>query len=137
MHELSVCYAMLDEVERIALENCASRVTRIIVKIGPLSGVESDLLRRAYPLAAAGTIAQRAELEIERADIIIRCSECGVESHAAPNRLLCASCGGFQTRVVSGDEMILQRVELADLVRSSNPAANPNLSSASGNPDSR
>lgn len=137
MHELSVCYAMLDEVERIALEKSASRVTRIVVKIGPLSGIESDLLRRAYPLAAAGTIAQRAELEIERADIIVQCSECGVESHVPPNRLLCAVCGGFQTRIISGDEMILQRVELADLVQSSNPAADPDRLSASGNLDSR
>ena len=62
MHELSVCLSLLDEVKRVARENNAGSVTRIVVKIGPLSGVEPDLLRNAYPIAAAGTIAEEAEL---------------------------------------------------------------------------
>jgi [NiFe] hydrogenase assembly HybE family chaperone len=58
MHELSVCLSLLREVERIARENNAGRVTRISVTVGPLSGVEPDLLRNAYPLAVAGTVVQ-------------------------------------------------------------------------------
>lgn len=137
MHELSVCYAMLDEVERIAAEKCAATVSRIVVKIGPLSGVEPELLLRAYPLAAAGTIAGRAQLVIEQADITVRCSQCEAESKATPNRLLCASCGDFRTIVVSGDEMILQRVELEDIVYASGPPADPDCKSASTRPGSR
>ena len=113
MHELSVCLALLEEVQRVAAENDASEVTRIVVTIGPLSGVEPDLLRNAYPLAVTGTIAEKAELEIEPADIIVRCSECGAESAATPNRLLCGECGDYKTNLVSGDEMILARVELS------------------------
>ena len=113
MHELSVCLALLEEVQRVAAENDASEVTRIVVTIGPLSGVEPDLLRNAYPLAVTGTIAENAELEIEPADIVVRCSECGAESAATPNRLLCGECGDYKTNLVSGDEMILARVELS------------------------
>lgn len=113
MHELSVCLALLEEVQRVAAENDASEVTRIVVTIGPLSGVEPDLLRNAYPLAVTGTIAEKAELEIEPADIVVRCSECGAESAATPNRLLCGECGDYKTNLVSGDEMILARVELS------------------------
>ena len=65
MHELAVCQSLLEEVKRVARENGAASVTRIVLKVGPLSGVEADLLRNAYPLAAAGTIAEDAELEIE------------------------------------------------------------------------
>ena len=36
----------------------AGRVARIELDVGPLSGVEPDLLRRAYPLAIAGTCEQ-------------------------------------------------------------------------------
>jgi len=115
MHELSVCLSLLEEVKRVARENNAGSVTRIIVKIGPLSGVEPDLLRNAYPIAAAGTIAEDAELEIEATSIVVSCSQCGGESPATANRLLCAHCGDYRTRLLSGDEMILQSLELDDI----------------------
>ena len=113
MHELSVCLALLEEVKRVAAEHGAGEVTRITVTIGPLSGVEADLLRNAYPIAAAGTLAENAELEIEPSDIVVRCSQCGAESSARPNRLLCGECGDYRTNLVSGDEMVLKRVEMA------------------------
>lgn len=112
MHELSVCLSLLQQVDAIARERGATRVTRIELKIGPLSGVEADLLRNAYPLAAAGTVAEHAELQISAAPVAVRCSICGAETEAQANRLLCGSCGDFRTTVISGDEMILQRVEL-------------------------
>jgi len=115
MHELSVCMSLLDQVRTIADERGAGRVTRIELRVGPLSGVEPDLLRQAYPLAAAGSIAADAELVIEDAEIVVSCTQCGAESDAKPNMLLCPSCGDFRTNVISGDEMILQRVELDDL----------------------
>jgi len=115
MHELSVCLSLLEEVKRVARENNAGSVTRIIVKIGPLSGVEPDLLRNAYPIAAAGTIAEDAELEIEATSIVVSCSQCGGESSATANKLLCAHCGDYRTKLLSGDEMILQSLELDDI----------------------
>lgn len=112
MHELSVCLALLEQVQRIAAERNATSVSKVVLQIGPLSGVEAGLLRNAYPLAAAGTVAEEAELVIENAGIVVSCSECGQESPATPNRLLCAHCGGFRTRIASGDEMILKSLEL-------------------------
>jgi len=112
VHELSVCLSLLEQVQAIATERDASVVTRIELKVGPLSGVESDLLRNAWPVASAGTIAVDAEFIIDEAEIIVRCSACKAETLAKPNRLICADCGDFRTTVVSGDEMILQRVEL-------------------------
>ena len=115
MHELSVCLSLLREVERIARENNAGRVTKIAVTIGPLSGVEPGLLQNAYPMAVAGTIAEDAEFQIEVAGVVVKCSQCGAESAAKPNRLLCAECGDFRTNLVSGDEMVLKSLELDDI----------------------
>lgn len=112
MHELSICQALLDQVERIAQEHGASRVERILLQVGPLSGVEPLLLQHAYPLAAAGTVAEHATLVIEPAPVRVRCSDCGSECDAAPNRLLCAACGGWRTRLISGDQMLLANLEL-------------------------
>lgn len=112
MHELSVCIGLLEQVERIARDREGMTVSRLCIKLGPLSGIEPQLLRHAYPLAAAGGVAQHAELTIDASDVIVHCSQCGADSHVAPNRLLCSTCGDFRTRIVTGDEMILERVEL-------------------------
>ena len=112
MHELSICLSLLDQVERIARDHGADRVERILLRIGPLSGVEAPLLANAYPLAAAGTIAEYATLDIEPAVIRVKCTACGAETEAEPNRLICGACGDWHTRLVSGDEMLLANLEL-------------------------
>ncbi len=112
MHELSVCQAMLDQVALIADRHRARGVSNIIVRIGPLSGVEPDLLAQAFPIARAGTIAEDAKLVIESMPIRVRCDRCGAESEVEANRLLCRQCGGHRTRVISGDELLLASVEL-------------------------
>lgn len=113
MHELSVCQSLLDQVQRIASDHGADRVERIVLRIGPLSGVEGPLLRNAFPLAAAATVAEHAVLEIEPAPVRVHCITCGAETDATPNRLLCGACGDWHTRLVSGDEMLLARLELS------------------------
>jgi hydrogenase nickel incorporation protein HypA/HybF len=115
MHELSLCLALMEQVENIAREHRAGRVERIVLKLGPLSGAEAPLLEHAWPLAAAGTLAELAELVIESAPVMVHCSGCGADSKAVPNRLLCGHCGDYRTRLVSGDEMLLARVELSQL----------------------
>ena len=115
MHELSICIALMQQVERVAREHHAGGVGRIVLQVGPLSGVEAPLLQRAWPLAATGTVAEDAELLIETVPVTVRCTECDVVSEVAPNRLLCASCGDFRTHLVSGDEMLLATMELLQL----------------------
>ncbi|HHJ13648.1 MAG TPA: hydrogenase maturation nickel metallochaperone HypA, partial [Gammaproteobacteria bacterium] len=57
MHELSVCQALIDQLRGIATGHRAHRIARVRLVLGPLSGVEPDLLQRAWPLASAGGIA--------------------------------------------------------------------------------
>jgi hydrogenase nickel incorporation protein HypA/HybF len=103
---------MLVEIEAVAMQNHATRVHRVKLQIGPLSGVEPQLLQQAFPIAAAGSIAERAVLDIEILPVRVRCNECGAETEAAANKLLCAKCGHWQTRLISGDEMLLASLEL-------------------------
>ncbi len=112
MHELSVCLALTRKVAAIAEEHGASRIERIRLLVGPLSGIETALLEHAFPLAATGTPAEGARLEIETAPVVVACTVCGAETGCAPNRLLCGTCGDFRTRVVTGDEMLLESLDL-------------------------
>lgn len=112
MHELSVCQGMLSQVSSIAAEHGARAVTSITVQLGPLSGVEPDLLVQAFSVASAGTIADGAELQLDSLPIRVHCEACGAETDASANRLLCAECGDWHTRLVSGDELLLASLEL-------------------------
>ncbi len=112
MHELALCEALLRQVEEIAEQHRARSVTRILVRYGPLSGVEPALLQQAYTIAAAGTRAAEADLVLEESPVRVRCDACGAETDAAVNRLICGACGDWHTRLVSGDEMLLASLEL-------------------------
>ncbi|MBI5041850.1 MAG: hydrogenase maturation nickel metallochaperone HypA [Gammaproteobacteria bacterium] len=112
MHELSVCQALVRQLDDIVQRERAVRITQVVVCIGPLSGVEAQLLRQAYPVASAGTAAANAELVLETLPIRVACESCGAESEATVNRLICGVCGDYHTRLLSGDELLLAQVEL-------------------------
>ncbi len=112
MHELSVCQGLLDQVARVASDHGAVGVTRIVVRVGPLSGVVPQLLEQAFPLARAGTIAAEAALAIEELPVRVHCDGCGADTDAKPNRLLCGECGDWHTQLIGGDELLLASVEL-------------------------
>ena len=112
MHEFAVCQDMLQQIESIAAEEQAAAVDVVIVRIGPLSGIEAHLLSQAFPLAAAGTVAEKAELIVEALPIKVKCQLCGAETEAKPNRLVCGECGDYHTQLLSGDEMLLASLEL-------------------------
>ena len=112
MHELAICRSIIDQVTAIAVEHNAQQVDRIYLKIGPLSGVEPDLLRSAFPIASARSVASKAVLEIDSSPVRVRCKSCNAESEVAINKMICSRCGDWQTQVISGDELLLERVEL-------------------------
>jgi hydrogenase nickel incorporation protein HypA/HybF len=67
---------------------------------------------------AAGTSCDAAIVEIEEVPVKVLCTICGSTSDARANRLLCASCGAWRVALVSGDEMLLARVESAATLNS-------------------
>jgi hydrogenase nickel incorporation protein HypA/HybF len=109
---MSVCQALLMQVDAIARQRGAGTVVAITVEIGPLSGVDPAQLRSAFAVMRIGSSCAAAELLIETAVIEVRCLVCGADSATLVNRLVCRACGGFRTRVIAGDELRLRRVEL-------------------------
>ncbi|MCB1517386.1 MAG: hydrogenase maturation nickel metallochaperone HypA [Hyphomicrobiaceae bacterium] len=112
MHELSVCQGLIGQVERLAAEHKAERVTRILVLVGPLSGVEAPLLERAFTIARMGTLAEDAELEVHEMPVRVWCDACREETEASLNRLVCGKCGDWHVTLRSGDELLLKSVAL-------------------------
>lgn len=124
MHELSVCQALLAQVDDIARARGADSVERIEIEVGPLSGVEPVLLEQAFMVARLKGRTSSSVLGITTTEVIVACETCGARTQVAPNRLLCSVCGSYRTRLVSGDELHLRRVVLQVAARpSSVPSA--------------
>jgi hydrogenase nickel incorporation protein HypA/HybF len=112
MHELAVCQGLIAAVERVAREHRANIVTDVTVRVGVLSGVEPELLQRAFEIARAGTIAHDAHMRIETEPARVVCASCGAENEVALPQLTCAACGDWRVRVMAGDELLLTEVGL-------------------------
>jgi len=111
MHELSICQSLLDQVIQLAKKHQAQQVAKIVVQIGPLSGIVPELLAQAFTIASADTVAHSAELVLETLPVRVHCLSCGAETIVDANRLICAHCGDWQTQLISGDEMLLASIE--------------------------
>ena len=114
MHELAICQALIGQVSDVARKERAAAVSDIYVCVGPLSGVEAPLMENAFPLAAAGTVAGDARLHLEAMPVRVRCEQCGAESEAKVNCLVCGECGDWRTTLLSGDELVLRRVVMGE-----------------------
>ena len=109
MHEYSLVAALARRVEEEARARGATAVTGLRVRIGALAGVEPALLESAFTLCREGLLAG-ASLEIETAEAAWACPRCG-GAIAAGSALRCAACD-VPARLVSGDELLLERIEM-------------------------
>ena len=110
MHEFSIARALLSRIDDEVGKHQATAVHRIRVRVGELSGVEMDLLESAFDLLRPGTSCDRSELELVRVPVVWNCPDCGAAIE--PNGVLrCAECGG-SARLASGDEILLERIEM-------------------------
>ena len=110
MHEYSIVGALLEQVGELAARRDATAVHRLEVRIGELSGVEVELLETAFELFRERTICAGATLEVRPVPARWTCPRCdGPIARGAALR--CPDCAA-PARLVEGDEIILDRVEM-------------------------
>lgn len=111
MHEFSIVSALLDMCEDNARKNDATKVTKVIVKIGKLSGVEPQLLRTAFDTFKEKTMCDGAEFILNIQELVVKCLTCNNESTLDKNVFSCPLCGG-EVKVIDGEDMYLMSLEM-------------------------
>lgn len=111
MHEFSIVQDLLHMCEKNADENNATKITRVEVKIGKLSGVEPHLLQTAFDTFKEKTICDGAEFVINIQPLVVKCVDCGQESVLEQNTFYCPKCEG-SVEVLDGEDMYLMRLEM-------------------------
>lgn len=112
MHEYSIVSALIEQCERYAKENSATKILRVVLKIGTQSGVVPELLESAFNVFKIDSICKDAILEIEISSVIVKCQDCGYEFEPKDYSFLCPKCSSINTKMISGKEMHLMRLEM-------------------------
>ena len=116
MHEMSICLALLEQVEQVLRHQGGARARCITVSYGPLAGIDAESLQLCFSLAREGTSAAGAQLVLEQTPCRIRCRHCGLEEHSLRPFDGCRNCASFEIELLSGRELLLRNVEVEPCV---------------------
>lgn len=112
MHEYSIVQALLNQCEEHAAQNNATKVIKVITKIGVLSGVETHLLQIAFDTFKEGTICAEAEFIQNIQKLKLECKECGNVFEVDEVRYFCEKCESLRVKVLDGEDMYLMSLEM-------------------------
>lgn len=114
MHELGMCEAIVDAVERRAR---GRPVRRLRLQVGTMHRVVPDAFDQAFAMASAGGVARDAEVDLVFLPVRTACKSCGTETESDDFIPLCPRCGSADVEIVQGQELLLESLEYAAEVK--------------------
>lgn len=112
MHELAITESVIDLINREAREKGFKKVLGISLRVGEYSGIIPECIREFFPIAARGSIAQGAELEIVSLPASFRCPDCGYLGAVDRKAACCPQCTSREIRMVSGREFFVDSLKV-------------------------
>lgn len=83
------------------------------MRIGVLSGVDTEALRFAFELAREGTPLAECRLEIESVPLLVYCPECASTHAPDPWNIACPDCIEPPQEILQGRELEIRAFEFA------------------------
>jgi len=114
MHELGIAQNILDIVRQSVSKEQIEAVRGIKVRVGQLSGVVSDSLDFCFTAIVSDTEMQRASLAIEEVPTTSECRDCMHRFPLEEFDFVCPSCRSTNLELISGKELEIVEIELAD-----------------------
>lgn len=112
MHEVGIIESALEVIRREAQAHGATRVERVVLKVGAISGAEPDALRFAFEAVTPGTVADGAELDIELVPARVHCADCQDDFTVEQGYIFeCPRCRAISADIRSGRDLHLARLE--------------------------
>jgi hydrogenase nickel incorporation protein HypA/HybF len=112
MHELSITQNILS----IALDKAnaahASKVSKVNIVIGELSGITSDSVQLYFDLLSKDTLAAEATLSFRQPPTQLVCHNCATSFTVLNGNLTCPNCQQPNTEIVSGREFYVDSIEV-------------------------
>jgi hydrogenase nickel incorporation protein HypA/HybF len=112
MHELSITQSMLELALSEAKKANASRIDKISLIIGEMSGVVDESVKFYFRLLSKDTIARGAELNFTRVPTKARCRNCEHEFILQEFNWVCPRCRLSSLEIIAGSELYLESIEV-------------------------
>jgi hydrogenase nickel incorporation protein HypA/HybF len=113
MHELGIVRRLLTQVRELQAANGSAAVREIRVQLGPLSGVEAELMLTAFQQLRDREALTETILTIESVPLKACCRACAHQFQPLQFRFQCPRCGASDTEITQGDGVILESISLA------------------------
>lgn len=110
MHELGILSSMLSTLDNIMVEEKLTRIEKVVLQVGEISGIVPQFIEECFPAAIYKTKYEDLKLEMEIIPGIARCNECGEEFNAYQHDLKCPKCGGQRLTPLSGREFMIKEI---------------------------
>jgi hydrogenase nickel incorporation protein HypA/HybF len=124
MHEMALARDVVDLVVDYAQKAGADEVRSVYLTIGAGRDVVEDLFEGVFAYLARNTVAEHAELVIQRTPFMVRCNQCGMCFHINvfdKSSWICPACKAeHDYRLISGMEFQVNRIVVTNRCRSSN-----------------
>ena len=111
MHEVSIIQNVIKIVTDKAIENKFTKVNKVSLKIGQLSGVLPESLNFAFKSCIIGTLLESSILVIEKVRAVANCKDCMQQFPIDHFNKLCPSCNKFSSSIISGYELYVNTIE--------------------------
>ena len=112
MHEQGIVEALLELVLKTAEKENASRILRIYLVVGELSGVVEESVEFYFSFLGRDTIAAGASLFFMHVPAELRCRNCDTVYYMKDLNLNCPNCGERQIEILSGRELYVDNIEV-------------------------
>ena len=114
MHEYSIAQNMIRIVRDKVDNGVLSRVTKVKVKVGELSGVVPDALEFSFKIIAEDSKMKKAQLKIDFIPVKAKCKNCKKEFRLDSPSFVCPDCLSSNLDILSGDELFLESIEIEE-----------------------
>ncbi|MBN1688605.1 MAG: hydrogenase maturation nickel metallochaperone HypA [Candidatus Omnitrophica bacterium] len=111
MHEMSIAQGMIEQIEKIAQDYDAIRVTKVEIETGILRQVIADVMQTAFQAVSEGTLAEGSLLELREVPALAECRKCKMSFEPEIDNFLCPQCHLADVKILQGDEIILKSME--------------------------
>ena len=112
MHEMAITQSMVNLVVEEAKKGGARKVKNINLVLGELSGVVGDCVQLYFDLMSRDTIAEGATISFKTVPTQAKCRQCARVFEVREFDWLCPDCHSPSIELVSGDELLVESIEV-------------------------
>jgi len=113
MHELGIVFYIIKDVKKVAQENGASHVSKVVMNIGEVSTVVPYLLTDCWDWAVKKEeMLTDCKLEILPVPAVSFCECCQKEFETVKYGKTCPFCKGGNTWLLRGNEVEIKEIEV-------------------------